>query len=49
MLEATGALDVYFEDEIQILFRPGQEPPIAAVKEALSEKGVAYTRVSATE
>lgn len=44
MLEKTGALDVYFEDSIEILV--ANEPvQVEAISEVLTEKEIAFTAI----
>ena len=45
MIEKTGAIDVYFEDEIEILVREPDGFPIAAVEEILSAREIGYSRI----
>lgn len=46
MIEKTGALDVYFEDTIEILM-PSEEPPSEqAVREVLTESEIQFTRIA---
>jgi hypothetical protein len=45
LIEKTGALDVYFEDTIEILM-PDEKPlPEGAVRAVLTEAEVAFSRI----
>ena len=44
-MEKTGAIDVYFEEKIEVLM-PGEEPPAAsAVAEVLTATKINYTSI----
>ncbi len=44
MLEKTGAMDVYFEDAIEIL-SSGDSLTVASIIEVLTEKEIEFTKV----
>ena len=45
MIEATGAIDVYFEEEIQILVANPALFPMQALESTLAELEVEYTAI----
>lgn len=45
MIEHTGALDVYFEDEIEILVADGDSFRDDMIDDVLQEHEVAFTRI----
>ena len=45
LIEKTGALDVYFEDTIEILMPDDDPLPEEAVKAVLTEAEVAFSRI----
>ena len=46
LIEKTGAIDVYFEDTIEIVLLPDDPDPTAAVADVLATKDVQYTSVT---
>ena len=44
-MEKTGAIDVYFEDRIEILAPRGGEFSVSAVREVLDASGIEYTSI----
>jgi hypothetical protein len=48
LLEQTGVIDVYFEDEIEILVLDSADFPVDAVKEILTSREIAFTAIEAT-
>ena len=47
MIENSGALDVYFEDKVEILVEHPERFSVADVEELLTELKVEYTTVQA--
>ena len=45
MIARTGALDVYFEDQIEILVEDPDLFSVTAVEEILTEMKVEYTKI----
>lgn len=45
MIEETGALDVYFEDEIQILVDGDTELDVERVAAVLTESEISYSEI----
>ena len=45
MIEKTGAIDVYFEETIEILVDDAQPFSVAAAKEVLTENKVEFTSI----
>ena len=48
MLEKTSAIDVYFEDEIEILVPDADEFEVDTAKEILAEAKIEYTQIEAS-
>ncbi|MEM7307196.1 MAG: hypothetical protein AAF682_11030 [Planctomycetota bacterium] len=46
MIERAGALDVYFEEEIEILVADPETFSVAAVEEVLTESEVAFSMLA---
>jgi hypothetical protein len=45
LIEKTGAIDVYFEDNIEIVVESTDDFPVEAVKEVLTAAELEYTWV----
>ena len=45
-MNATGAIDVYFEKEIEIVVSNPDTFPVESAKRALTEAGVEFTRLA---
>jgi hypothetical protein len=46
LIEKTGAIDVYFEDEIQVLVEEPELFSLSTLKETLTELEVEFTEIS---
>ena len=44
-MENTGAIDVYFEEEIEILVGEAGEFPVSGVEEILEESEIEYSKI----
>ncbi len=45
-MQATGAIDVYFEEKIEILVEDPDEFPVEEAKRVLSDSGIEFTTVA---
>ena len=45
MIETTGAIDVYFEDGIEILVGEGEAFPISEVEKILEEREIKFSKI----
>ena len=46
MIDATGAIDVYFEEKIELLCGDSEEFPVAEAKRVLEENEVKFSEIS---
>ena len=47
-MNKTGAIDVYFEDQIEILIAEPGDFPVTAVEEVLTANEIAFTSIKTT-
>ena len=45
MIEETGAIDVYFEDTIEVLVEEPDEFPLTSLRKVLEEKEIEFSEV----
>jgi len=46
LLQKTSAIDVYFEDEIEILVPDPDDFPVEAVREVLNAREIAFSAIA---